>query len=110
MKSLSLGNYTQTGTCMHFNSHHPVNAKRAAVRSLLDRARNVTIRKENQWEELLTASFKHKGYSLHFIHDISSSIQELSALSEEPDKKSDDNRSQEKERNQPLADVSGVSE
>ena len=95
---------------MHFNSHHPVNAKRAAVRSLLDRARNVTIRKENQREELLTATFKRKGYSLHFIHAISSSIQELSALSKVPDMKSDDKGSQEKERNQPLADVNGVSE
>ena len=44
----------------HFNSHHPVSAKRAAVRSLFDRARNVTLRKENlqKEEKHFTAIFK----------------------------------------------------
>ena len=43
----------------HFNSHHPVSAKRAAVRSLFDRARNVTLRNENlpKEKEHLTATF-----------------------------------------------------
>ena len=32
---------THTDRYLHFNSHHPASAKRAAVRSLFDRARNV---------------------------------------------------------------------
>ena len=31
---------------LHLNSHHPVSVKRAAVRSLFDRARNLTLQKE----------------------------------------------------------------
>ncbi len=42
---------THTDRYLHFNSHHPLSAKRAAVRSLFDRARNVTLRKENMQEE-----------------------------------------------------------
>ena len=38
---------THTDRYLHFNSHHPVSAKRAAVRSLFDRARNITLRKED---------------------------------------------------------------
>ena len=32
-----------TDRYLHFNSHHPASAKRAAVRSLFDRARNITL-------------------------------------------------------------------
>ena len=42
---------THTDRYLHFNSHHPISAKRAAARSLFDRTRNVTLRKENQREE-----------------------------------------------------------
>jgi hypothetical protein len=42
---------THTDRYLHFNSHHPVSAKRAAVRSLFDRARNVTLLKENLQKE-----------------------------------------------------------
>ena len=38
---------THTDRYLHFSSHCPASAKRAAVRSLFDRARNVTLWKEN---------------------------------------------------------------
>ena len=38
---------THTDRYLHFNSHHPVSAKRAAVRSLFDWARNITLQKED---------------------------------------------------------------
>ena len=73
-----------TDRYLHFNSHHPVSAKKAAVRSLFDRARNVTLRKENlQEEEHLTAIFKQNGYPLPFIRSISSSTQKTSATTPE---------------------------
>ena len=67
----------QTHTDRYFNSHHPVSAKRAAIGSLFDRARNVTLRKENlqKEEEHHTATFKENGYPLPFIRSISSSTQ-----------------------------------
>ena len=57
-------------------SHHPVSAKRTAVRSLFDRARNVTLQKEElqKDEEHLTATFKQNGYPLPFIRATSFSI------------------------------------
>ena len=66
-----------TDRYLHFSSHHPASAKRAAVRSLFDRARNVTLRKENlqEEEEHLTTTFKQNGYPLPFIRAISYSIQ-----------------------------------
>jgi hypothetical protein len=95
----------------HFNSHHPVSTKRAAVRSLFDRARNVTQRKEYlQEKEHLTATFKQNGYSLPFIRAISSPIQEPPAPpEEEPDEEPDDEGSQEEERKQPLAVIPYIS-
>ena len=47
---------------------HPASAKRAAVRSLFDRARNITLQKEDlQKEEHLTTTFRQNGYPLPFI-------------------------------------------
>ena len=104
-----------TDRYLHFSSHHPVSAKRAAVRSLFDRARNVTLRKENMLEEEhLTTTFKPNGYPLPFIRAISSSLQEPSTPpEEESDEEPDDDGSQEDERKPPLAVipyVSGASE
>ncbi len=107
---------THTDRYLHFNSHHPPSAKRAAVRSLFDRARNITLRKEDlrKEEEHLTTTFRQNGYPLPFIHAISSSIQKPSAPpEEEPDEEPDDEESQKEEEKQPLAVipyVSGVSE
>ena len=106
---------THTDRYLHFNSHHPASAKRAAVRSLFDRARNITLRKEDLWkEEHLTTTFRQNGYPLPFIRAISSSIQKPSAPpEEEPDEEPDDEESQKEEEKQPLAVipyVSGVSE
>ena len=55
-----------TDRYLQFNSHRPVSAKRAAVRSLFDRARNITLQKEDH----LTATFKQNGYphSFHLLH------------------------------------------
>ena len=75
---------THTDKYLHFNSHHPASAKRAAVRSLFDRARNITLRKEDlRKEEHLTTTFRQNGYPLPFICAISSSIQKPSAPPEE---------------------------
>ena len=99
---------------LHFNFHHPVSAKRAAVKSLFDRARSVTLQKEDlqKEEEHLTATFKQNGYPIPFIHATSSSIQEPSTPPEEEEP--DDEESQkEEEKKQPLAVISyvgGVSE
>ena len=107
---------THTDRYLHFNSHHPASAKRAAVRSLFDRARNITLRKEDlrKEEEHLTTTFRQNGYPLPFIRAISSSIQKPSAPpEEEPDEEPDDEESQKEEEKQPLAVipyVSGVSE
>ena len=106
---------THTDRYLHFTSHHPASAKRAAVRSLFDRAKNVTLQKENlREEEHLTTTFKQNGYPLPFICAISSSIQEPSTPPEEElDEEPDDEGSQEDERKPPLAVVpcvSGVSE
>ena len=107
---------THTDRYLHFSSHHPASAKRAAVRSLFDRARNVTLRKENLREEEahLTTTFKRNGYPLSFIRAISSSTQEApTPPEEESDEEPDDEGSQEEERKPPLAVipyVSGVSE
>ena len=107
---------THTDRYLHFSSHHPASAKRAAVRSLFDRARNVTLRKENlrEEEDHLTTTFKQNGYPLPFIRAISSSIQEPpTPPEEESDEEPDDEGSQEDERKPPLAVipyVSGVSE
>ena len=60
---------------LHFSFHHPASAKRAAVKSFFDRARNITLRKENLLEEeQLTTTFKRNGYPLPFICAISSSM------------------------------------
>ena len=56
---------------LHFNSNHPVSAKRAAVRNLFDRARNITLQKEDVRKEHLTTTFKLNGYPLPFICAIS---------------------------------------
>ena len=105
---------THTDRYLHFSPHHPASAKRAAVRSLFYRARNVTLRKENlREEENLTTTFKQNGYPLPFIRTISSSIQEPSTPPEESDEELDDEGSQEDERKPPLAVIpyiSGVSE
>ena len=111
---------THTDRYFHFNSHHPASAKRAAIRSLFDRARNITLWKEDLWkedlwkEEHLTATFRQYDYPLPFIRAISSSMQKPSAPpEEEPDEELDDEESQKEEEKQPLAVilyVSGVSE
>ena len=106
---------THTDRYLHFSSHHPASVKRAAVRSLFDRARNVTLQKENlrEEEEHLNTTFKQNGYPLPFIHAISSSIQEPPTPSEKKDEEPDDEESQEDERKPPLAVipyVSGVNE
>ena len=88
-----------------------MSAKRAAVRSLFDRARNITLQKEDlrKEEEHLTATFKQNGYPLPFIRAISSSMQKSSTP---PEEEPDNEESQEEEK-QPLVVipyVSGVSE
>ena len=50
-RSLTPLTYGITARYLHFNSHHPVSAKRAAVRSLFDRARNITLQKEDLRKE-----------------------------------------------------------
>ena len=103
---------THTDRYLHFSSHHPASAKKAAVRSLFDMARNVTLRK-NLREEHLTTTFTQNGYPLPFIRAISSSLQEPSTPPEESDEEPDDEGSQEDERKPPLAVipyVSGASE
>ena len=72
--SVTVFRKTHMDRYLHFNSHHPVSAKRAAVRSLFDRARNVTLQKEDlrKEEEHLTATFKRNGYPLPFIRATSS--------------------------------------
>ena len=96
---------------LHFNSHHPVSAKRAAIRSLFNRARNVTLRKENlqKEEEHLNATFKQNGYPLPFIRSISSSTDKTPTTPPEPGEPGH----QEEEEQQSLAVipyVGGVSE
>ena len=61
---------THTDRYLHFSSHHPASAKRAVVRNLFDRARNVTLRKENlREEEHLTMTFKQRlSLTLHPCH------------------------------------------
>ena len=84
---------------LHFSSHHPASANRAAIRHLFDRARNITLWKENLREEHLTTTFKQNGYPLRFIRAISSSIQKPSTPPEEESDEEPDNRgSQEDER------------
>ena len=56
-----------TDRYLHFNSHHPISAKRVAVRSLFNRARNITPQKEDLWKEYLTTTFKQNGYPSPFI-------------------------------------------
>ena len=106
---------THMNRYLHFNSHHPASAKRAAIRSLFDRARNITLRKEDlRKEEHFTTTFRQNGYPLPFIRVISSSMQKPSAPpEEEPDEEADNGESQKEEEKQPLAVipyVSGVSE
>ena len=97
---------THTDRYLQFNSHHPVSAKRAAVRSLFDRARNITLQKEDlQKEDHLTATFKQNGYPLPFIRSISS-MQKPSTPPEDPD----DEEPQEKPPLVVIPYVSGVSE
>ena len=98
--------YLSTGTrhtdrYLHYNSHHPVSAKRAAVRSFFDRAENVTLWKENMQkeEEDLTATFKQNGYPSPFIRSISSSQKTSTTPPEEPGEPG----YQEEEEKQPLA-------
>ena len=104
---------THTDRYLHFNSHHPASAKRAAIRSLFNWARNITLWKEDlRKEEHLTAAFRQNGYPLSFICATSTSMQIPSTSPEEPDEEPDDEESQEEEK-QPLAVtpyVSGVSE
>ena len=64
-----------TDRYLQFNSHHPASAKRAAVRSLFNRARNITLQEDLQKEEHLTTTFRQNSYPLPFIRTISSSIQ-----------------------------------
>ena len=94
-----------------FNSHHPVSAKRAAVKSFFDRAGNVTLWKENMQkeEEHLTATFKQNGYLSPFIRSISSTQKRSTTPPEEPEEPG----YQEEEEKQPLAVipyVGGVNE
>ena len=87
---------THTDRYLHFNSHHPASAKRAAIRSLFDRTRNITLWKEDlRKEEHLTITFRQNGYPLPFIRAISSSMQKPSAPPEEElDEEPDDEESQ----------------
>ena len=92
----------------------PPSTKRAAVRSLFDRARNVTLQKEDlrKEEEHLPATFKQNGYPLPFICAISSYIQEPSVPPEEEEPDYGESQ-EEEEKRQPLAVipyVSGMSE
>ena len=97
---------THTDRYLQLNSHHPVSAKRAAVRSLFDRARNITLQEDLQKEEdHLTATFKQNGYPLPFIRSISS-MQKPSTPPEDPD----DEVPQEKPPLVVIPYVSGVSE
>ena len=93
---------------------HPASAKRAAVRSLFDRARNITLQKEDlQKEKHLTTTFRQNGYPLPFIRAISSIQKPSAPPEEEPDEEPDNEESQKEEEKQPLAVipyVSGVSE
>ena len=54
---------THTDRYLQFNSHHPVSAKRAAVRSLFDRARNITLHSYFQAEWLPFTI-----HSFHLLH------------------------------------------
>ena len=93
----------QTHRYLQFNSHQSASVKRAAVRSLFDRARNITLQKEDmQKEDHLTATFKQNGYPLAFIHSISSMQKPL----EDPD----DEEQQEKPPVVAIPYVSCVSE
>ena len=40
-----------TDRYLHFNSHHAVSVKRATIRSLFDKARNITLQKEDLRKE-----------------------------------------------------------
>ena len=99
-----------TDRYLHFSSHNPASAKRAAVRSLFDRARNFTLRTENlREEEHLTTTFKQNGYHLPFLRAISP-IQEPPTPLEESDEEPDDEGSQKDERKPPLAVIPYVSD
>ena len=98
---------------LHFNSHHPVSAKRAAIRSLFDRVRNVTLWNENLQRRRSTPrllSNKMVTPYLSLIHSISSSIQATSTspLEEEPGEPG--HQEEEKQPLAVIAYVSGVSE
>ena len=78
---------------------------------LIDRTRNIILRKEDQRKKHLTTTFRQNGYPLRFIRAISSSIQKPSALpEEEPDEEPDDEESQKEEEKQPLAVIPYVSD
>ena len=88
-----------------------ISAKRAAVRSLFDTARNITLQKEDlRKEEHLTTTFKQNSYPLPFFRaTVSSSLQRLTTSAEEELDEEEDSQ----EEKQPLAVipyVSGVSE
>ena len=102
---------THRGRYLHFSSHHQARAKRAAIRSLFDRARNVTLQKENLWEEHLTTTFKQNCNPLPVIRAISSSIQKPSTPpEEESDEEPDPRRKRGNNHWQVIRYVSGVSE